>query len=311
MITCPCCGSKFAGDTFESCASCGALSVGPPLARPARELPAYGRAFAVAGAGLLLTISFLSATIFALVEREPFSLDFWNVVAAAQTAAWRLKWVVLPLSLLAVWGSARVRASLRREPRLFTGARLVRAGLAASATVAFLIATLIGVTIPDRLRQRELARQAEQDSLRYAVERVLLQYKIRHKTLPSEADDLVSLLPEDADGSVNKVRLLLKSGTYTPEASLASLPAQAASKGRGGRARAARMTPVSLKSSADDAPGEGVSFTGYELILPGRDGINGTEDDLRIRDGSFVENTQATARRVAGSPAQSQIRPAP
>ena len=47
-----------------------------------------------------------------------------------------------------------------------------------------------------------------------------------------------------------------------------------------GRARAAKNTHDSMDA--------GLALTNYELILPGRDRLLGTEDDLRLRDGRIV-----------------------
>ena len=102
MIICPCCGLKFDGDLREGCTGCGARAVGPPLARPEHELPSYGRALFVGATGALLLLAFLSSTAFAIYEQDTFSLRFWNMVAAAETAAWRLKFMALPLALLSV-----------------------------------------------------------------------------------------------------------------------------------------------------------------------------------------------------------------
>jgi hypothetical protein len=41
--------------------------------------------------------------------------------------------------------------------------------------------------------------------------------------------------------------------------------------------------------NTDDLPGAGLALTNYELMLPGRDKLLGTDDDLRIRDGLIVE----------------------
>ena len=51
------------------------------------------------------------------------------------------------------------------------------------------------------------------------------------------------------------------------------------------------MRPVSDRAAADDTPGQGISFTNYELVLPGRDKILGNPDDLRIRDGLMTESS--------------------
>jgi hypothetical protein len=302
LTICPCCGSKIEGVLEDGCDACGARPVGPPLARPAHELPSYGRSLAVAAAGALLCLTFISKTIAALFEQQTFSLAFWKIMAAAETAAWRLKWLALPLSLVALWASARVRGQLRREPARFAGLRLAHAGIAMSAFVVFAVVILIGITIPARLHQREVARQAAEQAVAYATHRVLLQYSTRFGSLPTTPGDLTRL--PDPDGSVKTVRALLETGDYSPEANLAALPPASSSKTRGRRS-ALRLSNVSAKSNTDDAPRESLSLTNYLLVLPGRDKILNTADDIRIRDGMITPSAPDDRRartRSASSP---------
>src|SRR2546421_4821677 len=152
MTVCPCCGFKFEGDLQrDGCKSCGARAVGPPLSKPALELPFYGRALFVGAMGGLMLGMFLVSTIVALFERAPISLRFWSIVSAAETAAWRLKWLALPASITALWIGSLICASIRRNPQRFAGSRIAHSGLTAAALVSVMIATFIGITIPERL----------------------------------------------------------------------------------------------------------------------------------------------------------------
>src|SRR5438067_1537880 len=143
MTVCPCCGFKFEGDLQrDGCKSCGARAVGPPLSRPAHELPFYGRA-----------------------------------LSAAETAAWRLKWIALPVILLTLWASSLICASIRRNPKRFAGSRIAHTGLTAAALVTVMIATFIGITIPERLRQRQLGLEAATSARLYTMHRAFLEYR--------------------------------------------------------------------------------------------------------------------------------------
>src|SRR5918997_1054302 len=116
LIICPCCGAQIEGDLqVDGCGACGALAVGPPLARPEHELPALGLPVAVALSGALLAFVFAVSTLFALLGQKPFALGFGNVLAAAETAAWRLKWLLLPLSVLAAYAGRRALAHIDRN----------------------------------------------------------------------------------------------------------------------------------------------------------------------------------------------------
>nr|MDQ3805748.1 hypothetical protein [Acidobacteriota bacterium] len=68
-------------------------------------------------------------------------------------------------------------------------------------------------------------------------------------------------------------------------------------KGRA-RRKAARTRAVSARST-DDLADAGLALTNYELRLPGRDGLLGTGDDLRIRDGRILEGPRADEGRPA------------
>src|SRR5688572_7853953 len=165
LTTCPCCGSKFEGEMRDGCAACGARPVGPPLARPERELPGYGPAFFAGAGGAFFSLSLVVAFVAALFERETLSLDSTALVRAAETAAWRLKWSALPAALVAAFVSTKLYARMRREPARFVGLRAARAGVALTVLTAVALVALVGVTIPERLRMRELGRRAAENAL--------------------------------------------------------------------------------------------------------------------------------------------------
>jgi len=221
LTTCPCCGEKFEGELSDGCASCGARPVGPPLARPERELPGYGHAFAVCAAGLVLLVAFAFAVVAALLQRETFAPDLKSLLRAAETAAWRLKWTALPLALLLSFVSAKLYARMRREPARFVGHRHARAGFALTLVVALALAALIGITVPERLRARELARRAADNALLYETDIALDRYKSKFGTYPATISDLRRL--EDADGSVARLLKIIAEGEYKPETDIASL----------------------------------------------------------------------------------------
>ena len=300
MTTCPCCGEKFEGELSEGCSACGARAVGPPLARPERELPSYGHALAVSAAGvLLLAVSFV-ALVAALLQRETLSLGAGDLLRAAETAAWRLKWTALPAALLLSFACAKLYARMRREPARFVGHAHARRGLALILFVAVALTTLIGVTVPERLRVRELARRAAENALLYETDIALTRYRKRFGTYPATISDLRRL--DDPDGSVARLLKTLDAGEYKPETDIASLTtgrARARSKRRGTVIRAGA-------SNADDFLGDGIVLTNYEVTLPGRDRVFGTEDDLYIRDGLILDTPRPAAKGAASSKTSSR-----
>lgn len=287
LTVCPCCGFKFEGDLHEGCKSCGARAVGAPLAPPERELPFYGRAFFVGTLGAVLLGVFLVSTIIALFERVPFQLDFWSFVGAAETAAWRLKWVGLPLSLVALWTSIRICAGIRREPQRFAGGRLAHGGLAALALLVVMFVTFIGMSVPERLRQHQRGLEAGLQARLWTFQRAQLEYRARYGTFPADVKDLRKL--PDTDGSIATVINGLNINNYKPSVDLASLP----SKPKSRNLRGAALRKTSASNSTDDAPTESISFTNYELRLPGDDKKLDTADDWIMRDGMIIKPVHA------------------
>jgi len=292
LTVCPCCGAKFEGELSDGCGACGARAVGPPLARPERELPAYGHALAISAAGALLLLAFAAATVAAFLRGETFTLGAGALVRAAETAAWSLKWSALPASFALTLVCVRLYSRMRRERTRFVGHGCARAGLALTAAVAVSLSALIGVTVPERLRMRELGRRAAENALLYDTDLALMRYRQRFGTYPATLEDLRRL--EDPDGSVARLLARIEAGEYKPETDVASL-SSARAKSRGRR----RVSELRGVASAPDLPDAGITLTNYEVVLPGRDGLLGTDDDLRIKDGVIEEGSPAVAKAKA------------
>jgi hypothetical protein len=297
VTICPCCGFKFEGTLSQGCASCGACSVGEALPKPEHELPSYGRSLLVAVTGLLMVLAFLTQTIIALLQRAPrvkptlalssiLPLDFWSWIAAGETAAWRLKWITIPVTIIVLWGSLKIYRSMLKSKARFCGLAYAKTGLIASAVVPVLVAVLIGVTVPERLRQRQDGLKAASYALGYRIARAQLEYNTRYGTLTAEMKDLGRL--PDPDGSIAAALSILDASAYKPSADLAALPKQKSPTLRG-----ALIRNASLDTATDDSPGEGLSFTNYELRLPGPDKLMGTEDDLILDDGVIKKASES------------------
>ena len=300
MTVCPCCGFKFNGDLqLDGCASCGARAVGPPLSRTVKELPSYGRSLLVGVMGGSMVVTFLVATLIALFERAPVSFQFWTIMGAAETAAWRLKWVAIPATLVSFWLGALICRSIRRNPVRFIWGRVAHSGLSAIILVAVLIATFIGITVPERLRQRELRLDASIYAQGYTIQRALLDYRARYGSLPATLDELrdKKRVP-DPDGSIAAALVGIKASAYSPGADLAALPQKKSRTLRGSALRNASLR------STDDAPAGGLSFTRYEMRLPGPDNKLGTEDDWSMRDGLIIKPVKLEEQTELADPAR-------
>jgi hypothetical protein len=281
------------------------LRVGPPLAPPERLLPSYGHAFAVCAAGIVLLTAALGSTVGSLLQFEEFALDAKTLLRAAETAAWRLKWTALPGGVLLVVLCEWLYARMRREPSRFVGHAYARAGLATVATVTLALFVLIGVTVPERLRMRELGKRAAENALLYETDLALARYKKRFGTYPAALTDLRRL--EDPDGSVARLLAVIAPGEYKAETDLASLSAGRNAKSRRGRRVSALAARAAGSADTSDA---GIALTNYGLTLPGRDQVLGTADDLYIRDGRIREEAPGATfvNAVAATPTPSRAR---
>lgn len=283
----------------DGCLSCGARAVGEPLPRPEHELPSYGRSLLLAVMGTLMVLAFLTQTFVALTQRAsrgatstlaffsmiPFDLVAW--FAAAEAAAWRLKWVMIPATILVIYASRKLYRSIAESPARFCGRSYARNGYLASVLVPLTILILIGVTVPRRLELRRQGIEAGFMAQGYRIDRALIEYREAFGTLPSELANLRRL--PDADGSIAAALQSVDAGGY-------KVSAEVAAKQKPRPLRGAVIANASLTSPADETLDEGLSFTNYDLRLPGYDKVLFTDDDLIVRDGVITKATDAPVR---------------
>lgn len=303
MTICPCCGFKFVGALSNGCRQCGARAVGEPLPRPAHELPSYGRALLLAVGGSLTVLLFLTQTIIAWFQKPTLSFDFWSWVAAGQTAAWRLKWAAIPLLIITAWLGRKLYRSIKLQPERFCGLKHAQRGLLASSLVIMLIALLIGITVPARLRQREMAKEAAIRAQWHTFERAVLEYRTRYQTFPADFKDLQERIP-DPDGSLAAALHDLHPRGYRPSADVAAVTTEKSQSLRG-----AAIRKASFSSATDDTPAGGLAFTTYELQLPGEDKILGTEDDWVGGNGILKRVTEVSKGGVGRSVSAGVLQP--
>ncbi len=316
MKICPCCGAKTANSQHaalrSACLSCGAHPVGEPLPRPAHELPSYARSLVLTVTGSLMVLVFLTQTVLAMAETSTrgakstlaaFSMiptDWRPWLAAGETAAWRLKWLMIPLTLFVVFACRKLYRSVKQSPENFCGLRYARRGYAAAVAVPFLVLVLIGVTVPERLRQRRDGLEAGVKAQGYAMDRLFREYREKFGGLPSEKGDL-TLLP-DPDGSIAALLKESDAAEYKPSAEVAVVPQQNPRPLRGAVIRNASLT-------TDEPVTERLTFTNYELQLPGLDKLKNTEDDLFIIDGVTYRTNELPKRAGITTPATQKNRP--
>lgn len=286
MTICPCCGFKFAGSLTEGCKQCGAQAVGEALPKPAHQLPSYGRSLVLVLSGSIIVLVFVAQTMIAMAQRSSGAwgrlLQFWQWIAAGETAAWRLKWISIPVLFVTLWFGLKILRSIKAQPERFCGVDYARRGLMASATVGVLIATLIGITIPARLRQRQMSIDAGIQAQARTLDAALFQYKVRYKTLPADLKTLAARIP-DPDGTLAEAIRNIDPADYHPSADVATVATE-----RPRRLSGALIKKASLTSTDDAAP-TGIAFTNYDVRLPGEDKIRGTDDDWIARDGVIMK----------------------
>jgi len=253
--------------------------------------------------GALLVLVFLTQTFVALgqfsargaksnlayLSMIPF--DFWSWLAAGETAAWRLKWLAIPVTIFVLWFGRKLYRSIAASPERFCGIRYARRGMIASVAVPALILILIGITVPTRLEYRQLGIEAGLNAQARRIDRALDEYRATFGTLPDNISDLNQL--PDPDHSLATALSSLDVSGYRPSAELAAVPKKP-QKLNGAAIRNASI------SGGDDAITERLSFTNYELPLPGADKILGTEDDLILRDG-IVDKASGAPRRLGST----------
>src|SRR2546423_10092591 len=132
-----------------------------------------------------------------------------------------------------------------------------------------------------------MAHNAANYSQAYTYSRALLTYRELHGFIPGP-DDLVSELKTlpDPDGSIAAALQNLDVNGYQPGTVVAS----AGNKGKPMALRGEVIRKGAM--SAPVADHGGISFTNYDLRLPGEDKILYTDDDLMVSDGLVMTLTE-------------------
>lgn len=289
MIVCPSCGSCVQDDLCLGCPSCGARAVGPPLAKAEHELPSFGRAGVAFASGIAAFGTFLGLLIATFIEKKPGPLGFWTLMSTGETVAWRVKWVSIPVGILILWSSTRIVRSIKRNPTRFIGLRAARIGLTAAFVVTVLVSGLIGITIPERLRQRKDGIEAASKARGYTLHRAFLEYRELHGTYPTDRDkwaEALRTLP-DPDGSIADALRYVDPNGYEANATLAATTKVKPLVARG----------VALRENSTTTTPEpmGVSFTSYELRIPSERRFLGSDDDFILIDGVIKKASEVSS----------------
>lgn len=277
MTICPACGSCVQGDLCLGCPSCGARAVGPPLARAEHQLPSLGRAAIAFASGTAMLATFGGLLIATFIEKKPGPIGFWTLMSAGETVAWQVRWIAIPVAIAVLVAGFQITRSIAQNPVRFIGLRAAQLGFSAASITVLLIAVLIGITVPERLRQRQEGIEAGVRARGYTLHRALLEYQELHGTLPTENLGALRSLP-DPDGAIADALRFVDPAGYEASAKVASAPAKAKPL----QVRGAALRNVSTNSNPEPAR---LSFNSYKLRLPSEHRFLGSDEDFILIDG--------------------------
>ena len=289
MIICPSCGSGVSVDLCLGCPSCGARAIGPPLAKAEHELPSFGRAALAFIIGIAMFTTFVGLLIAVLIENKSWPLGFWKIVTAGEVAAWRVKWEVLVTAVVALLVAARILRSISQNRTRFIGLLPAQIGLAGVLMVIFMVAGLIGITVPERLRQRRYAIEAGRSARLHTAHRALLEYKELHGTFPTDIEALRKGVP-DPDGSIAEALRFIDPSGYSATTTLAA----ANPKSKLVVPRGAALQNASLPATSERTP---IPFTSYKLTLPSENGWFSSDEELIMQDGLITRRNPTSSPR--------------
>ena len=240
--------------------------------------------------------AFIAMLVAVLIELKPGNLGFGIFLTAGEVAAWRAKWAALPISVGSLWMGARIIRSIKLNPARFIGLRAARLGLIAVAMVTALIATLIGITVPERLRQRQYSIEAAIYARGYTLHRAILEYRELHGTFPTDSEKYIEALHSlpDPDGSIADALRFVDPNGYQASAQLAA----ASTKVKPLVQRGVALRNVSATNNPEPA---GVSFTTYTLRLPSEHRLFGSDDDYVLENGVIKKAEAGSASSSSGT----------
>jgi hypothetical protein len=232
---------------------------------------------------------FLGLVVAALVENKPARLGFWAIVTAGEIAAWRVKWEVLFSSLIGLWIGGRIIRTISQNPQRFIGLLPAQIGLGGVIAVTLMVAGLIGITVPERLRQRQYSVEAAISARGHTIDRALYQYRDIHGTFPTDRDKWIEALGTvpDPDGSITEALRFADPSGYSATTTVAV----AATKSKPGLGRGTALRGGNPASSLETAA---VPFTSYTVRLPSEHRWFASDDNYIMQDGVIKKESEVS-----------------
>lgn len=203
-------------------------------------------------------------------------LLFLTVIGASLVLT---KWMALA-GIIAIWAAWRAMRLARSKPEDYGGYRTATVLLVITATSGA-VASGFGIAyIPKYFDNLEIRQQAGNEAIIRHFQGMIEEHKLANGSYPDSEKFPPSSMPKDYWGNP----LVYVSISEVGSAAVASSdPAEKTSS------EAPRRT---LRRESERRGVTGVPFTNFTLKSAGPDGKMDTEDDMVMRDGVFVTNTE-------------------
>jgi hypothetical protein len=180
------------------------------------------------------------------------------------------------LVVVPAWLALRAMRLEKNDPAGYGGRRLAVATLTLAIVGGVGMAAYAGLSIPHFLENRQIRREAATEATIHHVAGILEDYRVEHHSYPKDMAELRKVLASD-------------------------LPADFWEKS----IRYHSYPEVLADSRATNEPGQkgtpavSVQYDTFELRSAGPDGIEGTDDDIIMRNGIFFTNAELKKLPIA------------
>ena len=275
-MICPCCGLQRVVEA-DSCQSCESRNVDAPMFQPLNKLPRLGAAWLALSVVIIAVIAFVAVWLLindmkvlrvaavallgdstklttALLQGDPDLLRYRIFTFDAYRLACWMSIGVIPFSMLGIWFARRAGKLAKMFPSDFGGRRIAAFSMSV-ALLLFVSFSTVGISAIPRAIQYGRARHvaSERAHFYHLHGEALAKYYSEFGTYPQEISDLREFVKE----SVSQNDYWGNTIKYAPAALIAS-------------------------------KGNSSSYSNYQLVSAGPDGIMNTTDDIRMIDGVIV-----------------------
>jgi Tfp pilus assembly protein PilE len=188
------------------------------------------------------------------------------VLAVALTAI-VTKWLA-PLALVPAWFALRAMRLEKSDPEGYGGRRMAAATLTLAILGGLGMATYGVSYIPRAVENYRVRRAAATEATMHHIAAILEEYKAAKNGYPKDVADLKKLLNGEMPADYWEKAIRYQSSTEV-------------------------VATSQLRNDDPRSPGKApVQYGSFELRSAGPDGIEGTDDDIIMRDGVFFTNAE-------------------